>query len=105
MKQTDGVRCDGVSKPRMEFLCYGRAAHNRATFDDSHLQPGAGEVSSAGEAIVARTNDHYVTLIPNRSEDLVKFRRYTQASYILRSIATYSASTYHIRELDVRFGR
>jgi hypothetical protein len=30
---------------------------------------------------------------------------YTQANYILRAIATYSASAYQIRELDVRFGR
>src|SRR5215510_16387359 len=68
MQQTDGVRCDRVSKPGMEFLRYGRATHDRATFDDSHLQTGAGEVSSTGEAIVARSDDHYVTLIHHRSE-------------------------------------
>jgi hypothetical protein len=68
MQQPDGVRCDRVSKPGMEFLRYSCAAHDRATFDDTHLQTGAGEVSSAGEAIVARSDDHYVTLVHHRSE-------------------------------------
>src|SRR5262245_12112242 len=61
----------------MEFLRYGRAAHDRATFDDSHLQTGAGEVSSTGEAIVARSDDHYVTLIHHRSEMWFRFREIT----------------------------
>jgi hypothetical protein len=66
---------------------FGRAAYDRATFDDSHLQPGAGEVSSTGEAIVARSNDHYVTLIHRRSAMSFRSGDYRQANTIFQTIA------------------
>src|SRR5215475_12216664 len=85
MQQTDGVRCDRVTKPGMEFLRYGCAAHDRATFDDMHLQTGASEVSSAGEAIVARSDDDYVTLIHYRSETSFRPARLRSGQVYLRS--------------------
>jgi hypothetical protein len=71
----------------MEFLGYSRAAHDRATFDDLHLQPGAGEVSSTSEAIVARSNDHHVTLIHHRSAISFRSGDYPQANTIFQTIA------------------
>jgi len=68
---------------------YSRARDQRCTlrpsltFDDSHLQPGAGEVSSTGEAIVARSNDHYVTLIHHRSAMSFRSGDYPQVQYYL----------------------
>src|SRR5690606_3849804 len=60
--QADGVAGHRVAEARVEFLRHRRAADDAAPFEHAHLQPGAGEVGGADQAVVAAADDQYVAI-------------------------------------------
>jgi hypothetical protein len=60
LEQADGVAGGGIAKAGRELLRHGRAADDLPGLQDCHLQPGGGEIISADQTIMARTDDHDV---------------------------------------------
>ena len=56
-EQADDVAEDREAEAREELLGDGGAAEHVALLEDEGLQPGAGEVGRADEAVVAATDD------------------------------------------------
>ncbi len=57
VKQAHRVGGRGIAKSGSEFLGYRRAAHHGAPLEYAHLEPRAGEVAGAHEAVVAAADD------------------------------------------------
>ncbi len=59
-QQADGVACRRVAEAGGEFLGHRRPADDVAAFEDADLQPRAGEIEGADEAVVAAADDQRV---------------------------------------------
>ena len=53
LEQADRVAGDRIAEAGMELLGHRRAADDVAPLEHAHLEPGAGEVEGADEAVVA----------------------------------------------------
>ena len=60
VQQADRVAGGGVAEAGVEFLGDGRAAQDAAAFEDAHGEAGFGQVTGAGEAVVAAAHDHHI---------------------------------------------
>ena len=60
IEQRDGVRSHRVAKTRMELLGHRGAADDAAALEQRHLQPGAGQVPGADQAVMAGADDDCV---------------------------------------------
>src|SRR5258706_11494606 len=63
-QQAYHVREDGEAKAGEHFLAHRRAAHALATLEDQHLAPGASELRSTGEPVVAAADNDGVVSLP-----------------------------------------
>ena len=64
MEQADGVARRGIAEAGQELVGDGCAADLFRRFEHGDLQALPGEIVSAGEAVVARTDDDGVVQIP-----------------------------------------
>ena len=60
VQQADRVARGGVAEAGVEFLGDGGAAEYRTAFEYAHPEAAFGEVTGAGEAVVAAADDDHI---------------------------------------------
>ena len=60
IQQADGVARGGVAKAGVEFLGDGSAAEDRTALEDAHGEARPGEITGAGEAVMAPADYHHI---------------------------------------------
>src|SRR5690606_32261990 len=62
VEQAHRVTGGGIAEPREELLGHRRAADHPAALQHAHLEPGAGQVGRADQAVVAATDNEDVAI-------------------------------------------